>query len=302
MKRVVFTCPIRAYNIAAPKGAGFHYLVKKGFIGTIYSTKETSRLLPLSLWDCYKVLKDSAKRKRERTLYKPDDVEETLKKVEGCKFGKKVQIHRNVTVTFLTNGHLVGAALIYVQISYPGYQDINLLFTGDYKSSNVFFDVNPIPEEILNKPLTIIQESTYGDMDEEEIKPCFKDNLLKCIHNGGTVVVPVFSLGRSQEILYVLKKMQENGELIQDVPIYLDGNLAIRYTYLYLHGLLGIRKDMLDFLPKNFTIVDKTIRPSILADSGCKIILSTSGMGLFVLCLQSSSNSKGTPDSGVLFF
>ena len=257
------------------------YLVKKGFIGTIYSTKPTSRLLPLSLWDCYKVLKDATKRKNERMLYRPDDVTHALNMIEGCKYGKEYQIHRNVHVTFLTNGHLVGAALIYVRISYPGYEDINLLFTGDYKSSNVFLDVDPIPEEILNKPITIIQESTYGDMDDDEIKPCFKDDILKCIRNGGTVVVPVFSLGRSQEILYVIKKMQESGEISLDVPIYFDGNLAIRYTNLYLHGLLGIKKDMLDFLPQNLTFVDKTIRPSILEDTGCKIILSTSGMGSF---------------------
>lgn len=257
------------------------YLVKKGFRGTIYSTIPTSRLMPLALWDCFKVLKDSAKRLFEKLLYNADDVSSTLDLVKGCKYEQEIEVHRNVHVTFFKNGHLVGAALIYVRISYPGYEDINLLFTGDYKGSNVFFDVKPILKKILNKPLTIIQESTYGNMDDVDIKPCFKNNVLKCIQNGGTVVAPVLSLGRSQEVLFELKKMQESGELSLDVPIYFDGNLAIRYTNMYLQGLLDIREDMLDFLPQNLTFVDKNSRPTILADTNRKIILSTSGFGSF---------------------
>ena len=111
----------------------------------------------------------------------------------------------------LNNGHLVGAALILVQISYPGYEDINLLFTGDYNNKNIFFDVKPIPKWILDLPLTVIQESTYGDMDSSEIRETFKENVKNRLKNDGTVLALVFSLGRAQEILYTLKCMQKRG-------------------------------------------------------------------------------------------
>lgn len=184
-------------------------------------------------------------------------------------------------VTFIKNGHLVGAALILVQISYPNYEDINLLFTGDYNNKNMFFDVNPIPKWILELPLTVIQESTYGNMDSTEIKETFKDNIKKCIESNGTVLTLVFSLGRAQEILYELKCMQENCELDSNIPIYFDGKLAIRYTNLYIKDGLGIRPEMKDFLPENLTFVDNESRSDVLKSTSKKIIVTTSGMGSY---------------------
>lgn len=259
-------------------------LTKKGFRGNIYTSEPTKRLIPLALWDCHKVLKDICKRKHKSPTYRSSDVSKALDLVIGCEYGREYQVHNNVFVTFLHNGHLIGSALIFVRITYPGYDDINLLFTGDYKGDNVFLDVKPIPEEILNLPLTVIQESTYGDMDTEEIEPCFAKNILQCIKEGGTVVAPVFSLGRSQEILYELKCMQDEGKLSTDVPIYLDGKLAIRYTYLFVAGRgreLQIKEEMSTFLPKNLVFVDKANRASIINSSECKIILTTSGMGSY---------------------
>ncbi|MBR3163505.1 MAG: MBL fold metallo-hydrolase [Clostridia bacterium] len=259
-------------------------LVKKGFNNYIYTTESTRKLLPLSLWDCHKVLKDVAKRKHIKVIYKSEDVSNALSLVKGCEYGKEIQVHENVYVTFLKNGHLIGAALVFVRITYPGYDDINLLFTGDYKGENVFFNVEPVPERILELPLTIVQESTYGDMDSEEIHPCFKENILKCIEQGGTVIAPVFSLGRSQEILYELRLMQDSGELNPEIPIYFDGKLAIRYTHLYIASGgrgLDIKEEMKDFLPKNLTFVDKVTRGEVLNSNTCKIVLTTSGMGSY---------------------
>lgn len=257
------------------------YMVKNGFCRKIYATETTCKLLPLALYDSFKVLNLVAKRKNVKPLYSENDVGRTLSLLKGCKYNETLNIHKNVKVTFLNNGHLVGAALILVQISYPGYEDINLLFTGDYNNKNMFFDVNPIPQWILNLPLTIIQESTYGDMDSTEICKCLKQNIIKCVNNKGTVVLLVFSLGRAQEILYELKNFQKSGDLDSQIPIYFDGKLAIRYTNLYIKDGLDIRQDMRDFLPENLTLVDKESRNDVLADSSKKIIITTSGMGSY---------------------
>ena len=110
---------------------------------------------------------------------------------------------------------------------------------------------------------------------------CFKENIVKCIEEGGTAIVPVFSLGRSQEILYELKTMQKEGILSTDIPIYLDGKLAIRYTEIYLKDGLDIKPEMKDFIPENLTYVDRSNRCEVLKDINTKIILTTSGMGSY---------------------
>lgn len=255
-------------------------LVKKGFYKNIYTTETTCKLLPYALYDSYKVLKDVAKRKHCKNLYEEGDIERTLSHVQGCRFDQEIQVHENVKVTFFENGHLVGAAIILVQITYLD-ETINLLFTGDYNCKNVFFDVTPVPKRIFDLPLIVIQESTYGDMDTTEIEKCFKENVMKCIECGGTVIAPVFSLGRSQEILYELKTMQQDGILDVGVPIYLDGKLAINYTELYKKDGLDNKPEMQDFLPDNLTLLDKVSRLAVLEDEGTKIVLTTSGMGSY---------------------
>lgn len=257
------------------------FMVKSGFFKKIYATETTCKLLPIALKDCFKVLKDVSKRKNKKCLYNEESVEKTLSLLEPCKFNETVKIGENVKITFLNNGHLIGAAIILIQISYPECDDINLLFTGDYNNKNMFFDVNPIPKWILNLPLTVIQESTYGNMDTNEMHKCFKENIKKCISNGGTAVVPVFSLGRSQEILYELKCMQDECVLSKDIPIYFDGKLAIKYTDLFIKGELDIKENMKTFLPENLTFVNKSNRSEVLNDTERKIILTTSGMGSY---------------------
>lgn len=257
------------------------FIVRKGFNNKIFATETTCKLLPLALHDSYNVLQEVYKRKHQKLLYNETDVDHTISLIEPCKYNETIQINENIKVTFLNNGHLIGAAVILVQIIYPGYENINLLFTGDYNSKNIFFDVNPIPNWILKLPLTVIQESTYGDMETTEMTKCFKENILKYIKNKGTIIVPVFSLGRSQEILYELQTMQNEGMLDIDVPIYLDGKLAIKYTNFYLKDGLDIKPEMKNFLPQNLTFVDKTNRNNILKDDGTKIILTTSGMGSY---------------------
>lgn len=259
-------------------------MVKEGFRGNIYTSIPTSRFMPLALEDSFKVLRDTAKRKSQKMLYTEADVLKTELLLSPCEFYEPIRVNDYVTVTFLKNGHLIGAALILVQIRYPENEDINLLFTGDYNNKNFFFDVPEIPVWIRKLPLTLIIESTYGYMESKSMTKLFEKNVLDVINEGGSVIAPVFSLGRSQEILYEIKCMQENGELDKNVPIYFDGKLAQRYTGMYLkEKLLGIKPEMQDFLPagESLTLVNRLNRPQVLYDTGRKIVLTTSGMGTY---------------------
>lgn len=259
-------------------------MIKNGFEGKIYATNATCLFMPYALSDSYKVLKDVAKRNHEPQLYSEADVSETCHRLVPCEFRQTVRIDQNISATFLKNGHLVGAALILVQIKYQGCDDINLLFTGDWNGKNMFFDVPKIPKWIKKLPLTIIQESTYGTTDSKEANTMagtFEKNLLNCVGNGGTFVTMVFSLGRAQEILYVIKKLQDDEKLSKEIPIHFDGKLAQQYTKLYKTENLGLNGKMLDFLPKNLIQVEKSSRAEVLEDTGRKIIVTTSGMGTY---------------------
>ena len=256
------------------------FLVKSGYRNPIYATNITSMFFSKALKDCVKVLRANAKRKNMGSLYNEDDVDKTLELVKPCDFDEVYYVHKNVKVTFLKNGHLLGAAMILVQISYPGYEDINILFTGDYNNKNVFFDVPELPDWVKNLRLTIVQEATYGNMNSCEIEKCFEGRGSEEIEKKHSVIVPVFALGRAQELLYTVKQMQEKGMISDDIPIYLDGKLAIMYTFMYLEELQEyIKPEMRDFLPQNLKLVDKESRKELLQSCECKIILTTSGMG-----------------------
>ncbi|MGN1311234.1 MAG: MBL fold metallo-hydrolase RNA specificity domain-containing protein [Clostridia bacterium] len=257
-------------------------LVKEGFGGKIYATETTCNLLPEALNDSYSVLKNNAKINGNFPIYGEEDVSHAINLCTPCNYYETIQINENVKVNFFENAHLPGAAIILVRISFPEYEDINLIFTGDYNNKSVFQNDVHIPQWVLDLPVTVIQESTYGDTNSSEIEPCFDRNILKAIKEGWTVLAPVFSLGRTQEILYRLKCLQNSGQLDVSIPVYLDGKLAIRYTNMYLKGLVGIREEMQDFLPENFIFVDKIIRNNLLhEDNSCKIILTSSGMGSY---------------------
>ena len=157
-------------------------LVKNGYRGNIHMSYSTSKLIPNALEDSYKVLKNKSKMANEPQLYSDSDVEETLKLVKGHPFEEAIWLDDNIKLTFFMNGHLPGAIIVLMQIKYRDcsdkyYENINLLFTGDYNNRNIFFDVKPLPKWVYQLPITIVQESTYGDMDSTEIEYVFEKNL-----------------------------------------------------------------------------------------------------------------------------
>ena len=252
-------------------------LVKKGYRGQILCSPATKTLMPLALADSCKVLKDTARRNNTRQLYSEVDVQDTIALLESVEFEKTIRLNRYTKATFFKNGHLLGAAMILLQIQYENDDAINILFTGDWNNKNMFFKVPGLPEWVRKLNLTVVQESTYGNMNSDAIVPCFKKNVAEKMANGGTIIIPVFSLGRSQEILKVLREMQDSNELDRSIPIYFDGKLAIKYTHIYLKDGFGLNDDCLDFLPHDVVFVDDDIRDKILNSSESKIIVTTSG-------------------------
>lgn len=258
------------------------FLYKRGYSGKVYCSSKTKVLLPLALKDSQKVLADVFKRKHQKTLYSANDVETALNNVVGVEFNQKKQLTPNISVTFLENGHLIGAAMILIEINYPGEEPINVLFTGDYNNKNEFLNLSEIPTQVKNLRLSVVIESTYGDASVKNIDyGYFSKKVLEAIENKKTVILPAFSLGRSQEILLELRQLQDKNLLDINVPIFLDGHLAQAYTSIYLKPGILIDKGKQDFLPQNLFFADCKIRNDLLETDECKIIVTTSGMGTY---------------------
>lgn len=252
-------------------------LMKEGFKGKIYTTQTTRKHMHLSLLDDYKIMLMNAKEKKQAPWYSETDIQNVMEHTECCKLEETTYVHKNIKVTFLDNGHLLGAAMIFVQISCYGEEDINILFTGDYKPTTIWKEVRKIPDWIRKLPKTVVTESTYGYMESSEVEYHFEKDVPEILNQGKSLVIFVFAQGRAQEILFELKKLQNKGEISKKIPIYLDGNLAQVNTRMY-HSSDEIDEDKRDFLPENFFYVTKENREQLLFGTEQKIILTTSGM------------------------
>lgn len=276
-------------------------LYKNFYYGKVYTTVDTKKMMPLALNDNAKIIKMYAEKNKKKPIYTSNDVDSVVSNLEAHEYGETFEPYPGIKVTMFKNGHLIGAAIILVQITCEGYEDINLLFTGDYKSSNIFFYVPELPDWVKELPLHIICESTYGMVDAEEVKQnTFINNLEKWLNDGiKTIVVMALSQGRHQEVNYDIK-MAQRKTIDPSIPIKGDGNLAIKYTNMYKYGL-DILPEMRDFLPFNHSFVQNEERESIINATTPQIIVTTSGMGTFGPAQEYIARLIERPDVGIHF-
>lgn len=255
--------------------------VRRGLNAPIFMTYATYKLIDISLMDALKIQQDDV----FTSSYDEEDVNKALKLMVGCCFKKIIKPHKHVRITFFSNGHLVGAAVTLVTITYPGEKDINIIYTGDYNNKNMFFNVERLPKDVRNMSISaIFCEATYGTSDSTDkiFEPCFSENLTQAIQNGKTVILPAFAQGRYQEILFICKMLQKNGLIPEYVKIWADGYTGQEYTKRYMYDELGVKKIMKNFAPKNLQFIpyrDRlTIRSKLFENSQPKIIIAPGGM------------------------
>ena len=263
----------------------YPFAIKNGFQAPIFTTYVTKTFLrEVFLADCLKIEKRHAKKKGIEPAYTELETQKMCDYMVGCAYHKKVKYNDNISIYFFDNGHVPGAVVTLIQLTYPGYEDVNLVISGDYNDHNTFFKVNPLPQWVYNLPnLTIIIESTYGNTKISDLSPtCFIKNVVKALKDNKTVIVPAFSFVRTQEVDYALKEAQDVGILDTKYPIYNDGKTSIGCTKLFLEGVFKMYPHTKDFLPQNLTFVeDKELRKFLKHDNTPKIIVASSGMGSY---------------------
>jgi metallo-beta-lactamase family protein len=217
-------------------------LVSDGFEGKIYATHATRDLCSIMLLDSAKIQEADAALHNKRhkndddekePLYTVEDVGHTLRQFVSYNYEQWFQVHPAVRVMYRDAGHILGSASVTLEIQENG-RTIRLGFTGDLGRPNrpILGDPLPMPEVDY-----LICESTYGDREHEsapdEVEHFIRIVQHTCVEKKGKLIIPAFSVGRTQEIAYMLDRLHHAGRLPK-IPIFIDSPLAVNATDVFL--------------------------------------------------------------------
>jgi metallo-beta-lactamase family protein len=214
-------------------------LVKEGYVGPIYCTEATMELIKILLLDSAKLQEEEAKWAKKKgyskhedpqPLYKTEDVENVFPLIRTAEYGSELSIHPKVAVKFRNSGHILGAASVELTI-HGDEQQKTIVFSGDigrYEDPMLF------PPESVEKADILFVESTYGDRENPINHPMeeFANVINRAMDRGGCLLIPAFSVGRTQLLMYYLKNLIESGA-VPDIPVYLDSPMANSVTKLH---------------------------------------------------------------------
>jgi len=259
------------------------FLVKYGFDGPIYTTQPTRDMAALLQLDYLKVAVGDG----GRAPYDSEDIRKQVLHTIPVKYGDTTGIAPDIRLTLHNAGHIIGSAMAHFHIADGFY---NIAFTGDMKFENTWLFNRA--EKKFPRLEALIMESTYGGPNDfqpthTEAKEDLKQIIERTFNRGGKIIIPVFAVGRSQEVMLVIEELMREGS-IEEAPVYLDGMIleatAIHTAYPeYLNSDLRAKifhQNQNPFLSSIFHNVDSPqVRKQILEENIDKcIVLATSGM------------------------
>ena len=275
-------------------------LYKDGFKGQIYATEATCNLCDIMLRDSAHIQESEAQwrtRKAERAgepavepTYTLQDAMGTIKLLRPCRYLEAIQVAEGIVLRMNDIGHLLGSAAIELWLT-EGDVTKKIVFSGDVGNTN---------QPLLNDPKKIeetdflVMESTYGDRyhDMERVWPVqeLADCIQRAFDRGGNLVIPSFAVGRTQEMLYLIREIKQQG-LVKGhygFPVYVDSPLAVEATGIFLQShesnfdeqtLEVLRQGVNPIWSEGVTLsVTSEESKLINFDSRPKVILSASGM------------------------
>lgn len=225
-------------------------LVKQGFKGEIYCSKPTYDLCEIMLIDSAHIQETEAQwkntkakrsgRKLVEPLYTQQDALDSLQYFKPVLYGQVINIDENITVRFNDAGHILGSSIIEIWIRDES-ETMKLVYSGDLGMQQ-----KPLlkdPTEIQSADY-VIMEATYGDRVHENIEQRTEELIniiLKTTKRGGSVIIPSFAVGRTQELIYELNKyydshldkLKTKENELKKIPVYIDSPLAIKATEVF---------------------------------------------------------------------
>lgn len=276
-------------------------LYAKGFRGKIYATEATADLCSIMLRDCAHIQMQEAewrnrKGKRNKDIaqmepsYTMEDAENTIRCIIPCRYGVEIEVCEGVKIRFTDIGHLLGSSSIEVWL-----QEKNVIkkvvFSGDIGNKDQPLIKDP---QLTEEADYVVMESTYGDRLHSEEKSDYVKDLAaildKTFARGGNVVIPSFAVGRTQEILYFIRKIKKDGLVssFPNFPVFVDSPLAVEATEIFQKNqyecydeealeLIKKRINPITFPRLNLAITTEESR-AINEDPEPKVIISAAGM------------------------
>ena len=273
----------------------FPNLVKQGFKGNIFCTHATRDLAGIMLEDSARIQQHDAEyvsKKRAKKgeppvepLYSIEDAAQAVRQFVSLNYDRPMNIADGVKLTFSDAGHILGSAQVILDIK-EGDKEIRYLFTGDIGRGGHAILRDPEPVEGVD---VLHIESTYGnrlhgdrDMSIVEIAK----GIIETAHRGGKIIIPAFSVGRTQLVVYTLHQLQESGDL-PDIPIFVDSPLSVNATEVFRLHPECFNEEIYTFLREkdnpfgmeNLQYIRQVSRSIKLNQlKGPAIIISSSGM------------------------
>ena len=273
-------------------------LVKQGFHGKIVTTRLTGQLMSIMLRDSAHIQESDAQWQNQKgrragrapvePLYTIADAENAMELVETYEYGELVDLFEGVRLRFADAGHLLGSACLELWLTEEGVTR-KIVFSGDL--GNVDQPIIRDPQYI-DEADYVVMESTYGDRlhePPESYTQALAQIIDETFEKGGNVIIPSFAVGRTQELLYFMREMKEEGMVKShpDFRVCVDSPLANEATRIYsgnLHGYLdeeaieALKGGALFQFP-GLTLTETSEESKALnLDTSSKVIISASGM------------------------
>src|SRR6218665_1698576 len=234
-------------------------LIKKGFKGRIYCTPATADVCDVLLMDSAHIQQDSHHRSRgarhgnhshNKPLYTTEQAAQCLDHFEVVPFDTDFRLNDEVSFYFSENGHVIGSSAVNLTVK-EGCKVTRLTFTGDIGRYN-----DPLlkPPACFQQADYIICESTYGnrvhDMPEDIEHKLLGMIIDTCINKKGKLIIPAFSLGRTQQILYILDKLA-NKKRLPDVPVFVDSPMSVKATSIVRRHARSFNDELQQYLTRD---------------------------------------------------
>jgi metallo-beta-lactamase family protein len=263
-------------------------LIKNGFHGRVFASEPTVELCKILLPDSgylqeedakYATKKGFSKHSTAMPLYTYSDAIHSLGYFQSIPNGDVVRLEDDMSVQLVKAGHILGAR--FLQVTVQNGSRHRILFAGDIGRYDSLVANAPTP---VHETDYLVLESTYGDRThpEEDVFARLAGIVNDAVKVGGKVLIPAFAVGRTQDILYILKKLCETHRIPSDIPIYLNTPLGIDATSIYLrfsseHRIRNGGKSLFQ-APNIYYVHDMEASKRLNAHEGPAIIIAGSGM------------------------
>ena len=274
-------------------------LYRQGFRGRIYATAETTNLCSIMLADSAHIQETDASYETKKNLrhsgveveplYTAEDAAAVMEMFRPCKYGEMIMVDDGLSVRFSDAGHLLGSSFIELFLEDCG-QMRKLVCSGDVGNTNQPIINNPQP---VSEADYLIIESTYGTRLHDSVQspiPVLTDLLQKTFARGGSVIIPSFAVGRTQELLYFFREIKQKHLLpeFESFPVYVDSPLANEATAVFLQcDPACLDQKTRDIMASGqnpiwfdglITTVSSEESKALNADKTPKVIISSGGM------------------------